>query len=567
MGKAKLTSTGADILKKINTDRKKQAGRTRADYSGVSVSSVGVGAARAGSSATNIQTYASSGGRISGAVSLFPKTIDVVSGVIDLTDETTGTGNVTKSTSNVNVIGADNMADTLVTINGNVDTGHMLFLKAAGYEITLQHGTTTNGLYCPGATDFVLGENEGAVLIYGGTGNYWTVLGPEGGAAGGASPVTTKGDIYTFSTVDAKLGVGTDGYFLTADSAETTGLKWVAGAETFDWTAAHRAGGNTLFLDPSDASNINSSVDNTVRIQTGGGGGTAMTWTDSYITSARDIRPTTTETLGTSSFPWDEAFIKKVTFGNNTTFSNTISAIGTESSGTVVINVQTTESFIVRAAAGKDLFEVGRSGANGVYIPSQFGGNDLTLEGGDIIMDNGDLTMTSGDIALANGNISLYDSGTSDSTLTLKYGIAALTDQKILSDNGGLEYFAASGNVHLMRVANTPIFGVDDLGANISDGLYLQPQSTSSDVIGIVPFRDTTLMTTVGSRGTNLTPTIESTTTVTDSQLNSWFGNGKGATGMVYDTSKATGSGRMRLYMKGSASTSSWRAVEFDINP
>jgi hypothetical protein len=42
------------------------------------------------------------------------------------------------------------------------------------------------------------------------------------------TPLTTKGDVFTFSTVDARLGVGANGTVLTADSAETTGLKWAA---------------------------------------------------------------------------------------------------------------------------------------------------------------------------------------------------------------------------------------------------------------------------------------------------------------------------------------------------
>jgi hypothetical protein len=42
----------------------------------------------------------------------------------------------------------------------------------------------------------------------------------------GTSPLTTKGDLFTFSTVNARLGVGTNGQVLTADSAEATGLKW-----------------------------------------------------------------------------------------------------------------------------------------------------------------------------------------------------------------------------------------------------------------------------------------------------------------------------------------------------
>lgn len=44
----------------------------------------------------------------------------------------------------------------------------------------------------------------------------------------GTTLLTTKGDLYTFSTVAARLPVGADGYYLTADSTQTTGLKWAA---------------------------------------------------------------------------------------------------------------------------------------------------------------------------------------------------------------------------------------------------------------------------------------------------------------------------------------------------
>jgi hypothetical protein len=45
---------------------------------------------------------------------------------------------------------------------------------------------------------------------------------------GSSSPLTTKGDLYTHNaTVDARLPVGTSGYFLKANSASATGLEWV----------------------------------------------------------------------------------------------------------------------------------------------------------------------------------------------------------------------------------------------------------------------------------------------------------------------------------------------------
>ena len=44
--------------------------------------------------------------------------------------------------------------------------------------------------------------------------------------ASGASPLTTKGDLYTYDTTNARLPVGLDTQILLADSSTTTGLKW-----------------------------------------------------------------------------------------------------------------------------------------------------------------------------------------------------------------------------------------------------------------------------------------------------------------------------------------------------
>jgi hypothetical protein len=65
------------------------------------------------------------------------------------------------------------------------------------------------------------------------SGSAWVSIG------GGSSPLTTKGDIYTYSTTDTRLAVGGDFSVLQALASETTGLKYANDLTTFTptWTA------------------------------------------------------------------------------------------------------------------------------------------------------------------------------------------------------------------------------------------------------------------------------------------------------------------------------------------
>lgn len=53
------------------------------------------------------------------------------------------------------------------------------------------------------------------------------VIGTNGVKVASPSPLTTKGDIFTFDTVGQRLGVGSNTQIITADSTQATGLKWV----------------------------------------------------------------------------------------------------------------------------------------------------------------------------------------------------------------------------------------------------------------------------------------------------------------------------------------------------
>jgi hypothetical protein len=71
--------------------------------------------------------------------------------------------------------------------------------------------------------------NTNTRLAIGTTGQVLTVAGgvPTWSNATDQTPLTTKGDLFTYSTTDDRLGVGTNGQYLVADSVEATGLKWV----------------------------------------------------------------------------------------------------------------------------------------------------------------------------------------------------------------------------------------------------------------------------------------------------------------------------------------------------
>ena len=128
---------------------------------------------------------------------------------------------------------------TTITVNtGLFAAGDTVFIQNLGAgACTVTAGTATVAT----AGSLILPQNDAGILYFTATGAaiFYDYI-----QAGAVSPLTTKGDLYTFSTSDTRLGVGANGTTLVADSAEATGLKW-ATASSGGMTLIN-SGGTTL---------------------------------------------------------------------------------------------------------------------------------------------------------------------------------------------------------------------------------------------------------------------------------------------------------------------------------
>jgi len=137
---------------------------------------------------------------------------------------------VTKTASYV-LVAAD--AGTTIQMNSasatTITVNTALF--AAGDSIQIQNINTGSLVITAGTAtvntsgSLTLGQWEGGFLFFTSTS---AAIFFDYTQTGAVSPLTTKGDIWGYSTLDARIPVGANDTVLTADSAQALGVKWAS---------------------------------------------------------------------------------------------------------------------------------------------------------------------------------------------------------------------------------------------------------------------------------------------------------------------------------------------------
>jgi hypothetical protein len=163
------------------------------------------------------------------------------------------------------MLGGDASVKTASYVLVAADAGTTVAMNASG-STTI---TVNTGLFSAGDTVFIQNRGAGNCTVTAGTATVATagsLILPQYDAGilyftsasaaifydyiqtGATSPLTTKGDIWGYSTSDARIPIGTNGDVLTADSTQTLGLKWATPATsaltlisstTFSSSSAH----------------------------------------------------------------------------------------------------------------------------------------------------------------------------------------------------------------------------------------------------------------------------------------------------------------------------------------
>lgn len=199
---------------------------------------------------------------------------------ITLSGDVSGSGSTAITATLANVVSASTNTKITYNAKGLVTAGAAATLASADFA---NQGTTTTVLHGNAAGNPSFGaivnaditnstidlttKVTGALpLVNGGTG---TAAASANAAFNALSPLTTKGDVLGYSTVNARLAVGSNGQVLSADSTQTTGLKWVSASGTTAPTIQKFTTGSGTYTTPTSPAALYIEVE---LVGAGGGG-------------------------------------------------------------------------------------------------------------------------------------------------------------------------------------------------------------------------------------------------------------------------------------------------------
>jgi hypothetical protein len=116
---------------------------------------------------------------------------------------------------------------TTITSISTFGIGRVVRLHFDGI-LTLTHHATD--LVLPGGANITTAAGDEFTFVEYATGDWrcvaYALASGEAIIGGSSSPLTTKGDLYGYSTADARFPVGANGQTIIADSSQSLGVKW-----------------------------------------------------------------------------------------------------------------------------------------------------------------------------------------------------------------------------------------------------------------------------------------------------------------------------------------------------